>query len=50
MCRFLTNHIKSHVETTHTLLHKLSKLKLFDMKFLLVIEATLSSPVRDQSP
>jgi hypothetical protein len=50
MCHFLTNSINSHVETTQRLLHKLSKLKPFDMNFLLVIEATLSSPVRGHTP
>ena len=36
--------INSHVETIQRIFHKLDKLKLFDIEFLLVLEAVLSCP------
>ncbi len=47
---FSTNPINSHVETTKRLLHKLGKLKSFNMKFSLVIETALSFRMRGKTP
>ncbi len=44
---FSRNLIKAYVKATHRLFRKSSKLEPFDMKFLLVIEAAVSSRMID---
>jgi hypothetical protein len=48
MGHFSTNPINSRIGTTQRLLHKSGKVILFGIKFLLLIEVSLSSRMRGQ--